>query len=166
MFTAVPFIPRVELPREAFVGFHRPEDGAVVGRILESGIGGVEAAVGSARATFAAHRKSPLRDRLRWLRSTAETLRRNAEELALIFSEDVGKPIRMAKFEVGRGSDFIDACAAVVPHLNGEVLSLDAVAASAGLLGILRRIPYGVAAGITPFNAPVNLFCCRKLRLL
>ncbi len=44
-----------------------------------------------------------------------------------------------------------------VAELKGEVLSLDAVTAGAGLIGMTRRVPYGVIAGITPFNAPVNL---------
>ncbi|MEH2482297.1 acyl-CoA reductase-like NAD-dependent aldehyde dehydrogenase [Nitrobacteraceae bacterium AZCC 2146] len=56
-----------------------------------------------------------------------------------------------------RGAEFIEACAAAAPQMKGEVLPLDAAAAGAGLVGMTRRIPYGVIAGITPFNAPVNL---------
>src|SRR3954452_2804641 len=41
--------------------------------------------------------------------------------------------------------------------MNGEVLPLDATAPGAGHFGFTRQIPYGVVAGITPFNAPVNL---------
>jgi acyl-CoA reductase-like NAD-dependent aldehyde dehydrogenase len=157
MFTAVPFVPHAALSSNAFVDFNRPQDGVLVGRILESGTSGVDAAVSSAKSSFEANRKAPLHDRLRWLKSAAATLRQNAEEIAALISEDVGKPIRMAKFEAARGGDFIDACAAAAPQLAGEVLSLDAVAPGAGLLGMTRRIPYGVVAGITPFNAPINL---------
>jgi acyl-CoA reductase-like NAD-dependent aldehyde dehydrogenase len=63
----------------------------------------------------------------------------------------------MAWFEANRGAEFIEACAAAAPQLKGEVLSLDAVAAGAGLIGMTRRVPFGVVAGVTPFNAPVNL---------
>ena len=37
------------------------------------------------------------------------------------------------------------------------MLPLDVTAAGAGHFGYTRHVPYGVVAGITPFNAPVNL---------
>ncbi len=157
MFIASCFIPHVTLPEGAYTDFKRPQDGASVGRIAEAGDAGVDAAVTSASATFRLHRKTPLATRVGWLEAAAEALRKSANEIADLISEDVGKPIRMARFEANRGIDFIEACAAAVPQLKGEVLALDSVAAGAGLIGMTRRVPYGVVAGITPFNAPVNL---------
>lgn len=157
MFNATSFIPRVTLRESSYTDFNRPQDGALVGRISEAGEAGVDAAVTSAAATFRLRRKTPLAIRIGWLKAAAEVLRGSAKELADLISEDVGKPIRMAKFEANRGIEFIEACAAAVPQLKGEVLALDAVAGGAGLIGLTRRVPYGVVAGITPFNAPVNL---------
>ncbi len=37
----------------------------------------------------------------------------------------IGKPRRAATFEAKRAGTFIRACAAQLPHLNGEVLPLD-----------------------------------------
>jgi acyl-CoA reductase-like NAD-dependent aldehyde dehydrogenase len=48
-------------------------------------------------------------------------------------------------------------CVAELLTQRGEVLPLDSAPAGAGHLGIARRIPYGVVAAITPFNAPANL---------
>ena len=95
--------------------------------------------------------------RIGWLKAAATAMRGAVDEIAALVSEDVGKPIRMARFEVHRGIDFIEACAAAAPQIKGDVLALDAAAAGAGLTGLTRRVPYGVVAGITPFNAPVNL---------
>src|SRR5262249_57892109 len=56
-----------------------------------------------------------------------------------------------------RVGTFIRACAAQVPHLAGEVLPLDVMAAGAGRFGFTTRVPYGVVAAVTPFNGPANL---------
>jgi acyl-CoA reductase-like NAD-dependent aldehyde dehydrogenase len=135
----------------------RPQDGAVTGQIGIAGSDGVAAAVAAAQAAFLAHRKAPLHQRIAWLRDAAAALEGSAEDLARIISDDVGKPIRLARFEVRRGAEFLHACAAAASQFGGELLPLDAVANGAGCLGMVRHIPYGVAAAITPFNAPINL---------
>lgn len=157
MFHAVSFVPGVKPTSEDQIEFRRPQDNRVTGQILEAGPAGVADAVASAKAAFLAHRKGPMAARIDWMKAAATAMRDSADEIAALVSEDVGKPIRMARFEVNRGIEFIEACAAAVPQLKGEVLALDAAPAGAGLTGMTRRMPYGVVAGITPFNAPVNL---------
>jgi acyl-CoA reductase-like NAD-dependent aldehyde dehydrogenase len=141
---------------EAF-DFVRPQDGKLIGRIVEAGPEGVQAAVRVASAAFAKHRKSAVHERVGWLKAAAAALLRDADEIANLICEDVGKPIRSSRFEVRRGAEFLEACAAALPQINGEVLPLDTTATGAGHFGLTRHIPYGVVAGITPFNAPVNL---------
>lgn len=157
MFTATTSSSPSTAAERSFIAFARPQDGVVTGRIEEAGRAGVDLAVASADAAFRRHRKTPLAVRVGWLKAAAAILRASAEEIADLISEDVGKPIRMARFEAARAADFIEACAAAVPQIKGEVLSLDAAAAGAGLIGMTRRVPFGVVAGVTPFNAPVNL---------
>jgi acyl-CoA reductase-like NAD-dependent aldehyde dehydrogenase len=157
MFAATSFIPGATVTDASYTEFKRPQDGVAIGRIGEAGVEGVDAAVASAREAFRKHRKAALATRIAWLKAAAKAARENAVELAELISEDVGKPVRMARFEANRGAEFIEACAAAAPQLKGEVLSLDAAAAGAGLIGLTRRVPYGVVAGITPFNAPINL---------
>jgi acyl-CoA reductase-like NAD-dependent aldehyde dehydrogenase len=135
----------------------RPQDGRIIGRIAESGQSGVEAAVAVATAAFAAHRSSSVHQRVGWLKSAADTLSQTVDEIAALICEDVGKPIRIARGEVRRGAEFLEATAATLTQLGGEVLPLDVTAAGAGHFGYTRHVPYGVVAGITPFNAPVNL---------
>src|ERR1700722_8717993 len=157
MFIASSFIPGASVAAASQTEFRRPQDGTVIGRIDEAGRAGVDAAMISAGEVFRRHRKVPLATRVEWLKAAAKAVRAHAAELADLISEDVDKPIRMARFETNRGAEFIEACAAAAPQLKGEVLSLDAAAAGAGLIGMTRRVPFGVVAGITPFNAPVNL---------
>lgn len=158
MFYANSFVDGKFLPAsDTGIEFVRPHDDAMIGMIGEGGPVGVEIAVAAAERAFRKHRKTPLATRIDWLKAAAAQLRSVADEIAGLICEDVGKPIRMARFETGRGIDFIEACISAVSQLNGEVLALDASPAGAGLTGMTRRIPYGVVAGITPFNAPVNL---------
>lgn len=134
-----------------------PQDGSLITRLPEQGEAGVAVAVAAAQACFMAQRKAPVHQRVAWLKAGAAALQEAAEELAQIIREDVGKPIRVARGEIKRGVEFIEACAAALPQLGGEVLPLDATAMGAGHFGFTRHIPYGVVAGITPFNAPINL---------
>ncbi|MBX6723443.1 MAG: aldehyde dehydrogenase family protein, partial [Dactylosporangium sp.] len=44
-------------------------------------------------------------------------------------------------------------------RFGGELLPLDVTPAAEGRVGITRRYPIGVIAGISPFNFPLNLAC-------
>jgi acyl-CoA reductase-like NAD-dependent aldehyde dehydrogenase len=134
-----------------------PQDGKVVGKIAEAGKVGVDKAVHAAGAAFSRHRKQPVHVRIGWLRAAAKALLDNADDLAATICTDVGKPIRMARFEVRRGAEFLEATAAALTQFGGETVPLDVTPAGAGHFGFVRHIPYGVVAGITPFNAPINL---------
>ncbi|AMN43627.1 aldehyde dehydrogenase family protein [Rhodoplanes sp. Z2-YC6860] len=135
----------------------RPQDGKTVGRIVEAGAAGVDAAVMAAKAAFQAHRLSPTHKRIALLKTGAAVLIKHAEELALLISEDVGKPIKAARFEARRGAEFLEATASALSQLASEVLPVDITQAGEGHFGFTRRHPYGVVAGVTPFNAPINL---------
>ena len=134
-----------------------PQDGKIVGRIAEAGQAGVDRAVAAANATFAQHRKQPTYVRIGWLRAAAKALLQATDDIAATICTDVGKPIRMASFEVRRGAEFLEATAAALTQFGGETVPLDVTPAGANHFGFVRHIPYGVVAGITPFNAPVNL---------
>jgi acyl-CoA reductase-like NAD-dependent aldehyde dehydrogenase len=134
-----------------------PQFGSVIGRIAESGQSGVDRAVKAASAAFAANRKQPAHQRIKWLKAAAAALIKASDELAALICVDVGKPIRMAQFEVRRGAEFLELTAAALTQLGGETLPLDITAPGAGHIGMVRHVPYGVVAGITPFNAPINL---------
>jgi acyl-CoA reductase-like NAD-dependent aldehyde dehydrogenase len=134
-----------------------PQTRRSIGTIAESGKSGVDRAVAAASAAFAANRKQPTHQRIAWLNAAASALRNAGEEIAALICEDVGKPIRMARFEARRGAEFLELTAAALTQLGGETLPLDITAPGAGHIGFARHVPYGVVAGITPFNAPVNL---------
>jgi acyl-CoA reductase-like NAD-dependent aldehyde dehydrogenase len=134
-----------------------PQSGRLIGTIAESSKSGVGRAVAAASVAFAAHRKQATHQRIAWLNMAANTLRNAGDEIAALICEDVGKPIRMARFEIRRGAEFFELTAAALTQLGGETLPLDITAPGTGHFGFARYVPFGVVAAITPFNAPINL---------
>jgi acyl-CoA reductase-like NAD-dependent aldehyde dehydrogenase len=134
-----------------------PIDETVASQIIESDAGVVDAAVKHAHAAYLKHMDATTAKRVEWLNAAADAIDKIEAELVRSLIRDIGKPRRAATFEAKRAGAFIRACAAQVPHLNGEVLPLDAAATGAGRFGFTTRIPYGVVAAVTPFNGPVNL---------
>jgi len=141
-------------PADALVS---PVDLREYARLAESSEAAVDAAVADARAAFLRHRGAPLHQRLQWLNAAARLIEGAAEELVALIVHDIGKPRRAAAFEVQRSAQFFRACSATASVLGGETLPLDAVPNGAGRLGFTLRVPFGVVAAVTPFNAPINL---------
>jgi acyl-CoA reductase-like NAD-dependent aldehyde dehydrogenase len=144
-------------PEAAFSPLVCPIDESVASHIVESDAPIIDAAVRHAHGAYLKHHDATTAKRIEWLNGAADAIDRIEAELVRSLIRDIGKPRRAATFEAKRAGAFIRACAAQVPHLNGEVLPLDVAATGAGRFGFTTRIPYGVVAAITPFNGPVNL---------
>lgn len=125
--------------------------------LQECGPALIDQAVRCARDTFARTRSDSVKRRHDRLLLIAQVLEAEQEALAVLISQDIGKPIRVARGEVARGVQFTLACAAAVTQMEGAVLPLDAAQAGSGRFGFVRRVPIGVVGAITPFNAPINL---------
>src|SRR6516225_943338 len=134
-----------------------PIDETVASEIVESDAAVVDAAVKHAHAAYGKHQHETVAKRVEWLMAAADTIDKIEAELIRSLIRIIGKPRRASTFEAKRAGAFIRACAAQLPHLGGEVLPLDAMAAGAGRFGFTTRVPYGVVAAVTPFNGPVNL---------
>jgi acyl-CoA reductase-like NAD-dependent aldehyde dehydrogenase len=141
----------------AFSPLVSPIDESIASHMVESDAGIVDAAVKHAHRAYVANQEASTAKRVEWLAAAADAMDKIEAELVRSLIRVIGKPRRAATFEAKRAGAFIRACAAQLPHLNGEVLPLDVAATGAGRFGFTVRIPYGVVAAITPFNGPVNL---------
>ena len=72
-------------------------------------------------------------------------------------AREAGKPISLARGEVGRAVLTFTTAAEEASRIGGEVLNLDVIPDAEGCTGIIRRFPIGPVAAITPFNFPLNL---------
>jgi acyl-CoA reductase-like NAD-dependent aldehyde dehydrogenase len=115
-----------------------------------------EATAGAARAFEITRRMSGF-ERQRVLRGVVRLMNERREELARTLALEAGKPIKAARVEVERAAFTFDVAAEEAVRLGGEYLPLDWQAATVGRWGIVRRVPVGPIAAITPFNFPINL---------
>jgi acyl-CoA reductase-like NAD-dependent aldehyde dehydrogenase len=108
-------------------------------------------AVAAAKAAFPAWRAVTPADRGRLLRRLATLVEENAEELALLETRNVGKPIADSRAEAGMVADVFHFYAGAVDKHHGETIPV------AGGIDMTFREPLGVVGLITPWNFPMNI---------
>ena len=79
------------------------------------------------------------------------------EELALALCIEAGKPISDARGEVTRLIDTFRIAAGEATRIDGQVIELQISKRTRGYRGMVKRVPIGACAFITPFNFPLNL---------
>ena len=134
-----------------------PFDGSVVAEVESSSLAEVDRAVRSAKAAFPTWRDTPAYKRADIIDAIAGGIETEAAELAHSLVLETGKTLSDAKSEVMRSVATLRASAEEAKRIKGHTVPLDAVASGAGKFGIAIRVPFGVVAGISPFNAPLNL---------
>ncbi len=134
-----------------------PVDGRVLGKIASCDLADAELAVKDARATFNSgvwSRKAPVERKEIMIRFAA-LLDQHAEELALLETLDMGKPISDSL-----NIDLPGAARAL--SWSGEAIDkiYDEVAATPhNEIGLVTREPIGVVGAIVPWNFPLMMAC-------
>lgn len=132
-----------------------PATGKVLASIEWCGTEDVELAVRAARRAFDGGAWSELapRSRMEVLKRFASLIQDNIEELALLESLDVGKPIANAlSVDISNTAYCISWFAELIDKVPGEVVPVDPA-----LLGMVTREPVGVVAAIVPWNFPLMM---------
>ena len=122
-----------------------------IAELQSAGVEEVDEAVARARAAFPGWRAVGVADRARLLRRLASLVEDNAEELARIESQNVGKPIAGARAEVGMVANVFHFYAGAVDKHHGESIPVD------GGVDVTFREPLGVCGLIVPWNFPLNI---------
>ncbi|MDQ3429183.1 MAG: aldehyde dehydrogenase family protein, partial [Actinomycetota bacterium] len=130
-----------------------PRDGSVLSEVAECDGADVDLAVAAARAAFDDGRwanKAPA-ERKEVLLRLAGLIENNLEELALVESLDVGKPIGDAlSVDVPGAAGYFRWFAEAIDKRYGEVAPT-----GAGSLALVTREPFGVVAAVVPWNYPL-----------
>ena len=138
----------------------------VVGDFAESSASDAGAAVGAARAAFAAWSALPMARRGFYLDAAASILAGRAEQVARDMSTEMGKPLREARIETARASMILRYAASEAFRAVGEHFEQTATGAQVST----RRRPLGAVALITPWNFPLAIpvwnFCPKILQQL
>jgi acyl-CoA reductase-like NAD-dependent aldehyde dehydrogenase len=112
----------------------------------------VEVAVAAARSAFLGEwGNSTGEGRVAILNRFADIIEANVEKLAAIEAEEVGKPIRFARFEVMASANLTRYAAALAWQIAGQVFTH----LGPDKIGLVTREPCGVVGLITPWNFPL-----------
>jgi betaine-aldehyde dehydrogenase len=123
----------------------------LIAELPEAGVEEADEAVSRARAAFPAWRAVTPAHRARLLRRLATLVEEHAEELALLETRNVGKPISDSRGEVAMVAEVFHFYAGAVDKLHGETIPV------AGGVDLTFREPLGVVAVIVPWNFPLNI---------
>jgi len=134
-----------------------PIDGQVVCQVARCRAADVDVAVKAARDSFenGPWRRMEPRERKKILRRFAEGIRADLDQLALLETRDVGKPIQNSvSVDVANCADCIEYYAELADKLYDEVAPT-----GPNDLALIRREPLGVVAAIVPWNYPLIISC-------
>lgn len=134
-----------------------PRDGKTLSQVAGGDAADIDLAVKAARAAFEDGRwrnKHP-REKKRIMFKLAELMERDLEELALLETLDMGKPIRdTLSIDIPTAINSIRWYAEALDKVYGEVATTPAER-----LSYIVREPLGVVGAIVPWNFPLHMAC-------
>jgi len=127
--------------------------GDVMARVPDFGETETRAAIEAANRAFPGWSKLLAKDRARLVRRWYDLIVEHADELALLLTNEQGKPLPEAKGEILYAAGFIEFAAEEAKRIYGE--TIPTFKADARIVVIKQ--PVGVVAAITPWNFPAAM---------
>jgi len=142
---------------EDFEVLRYPYDGREVAHLVQTPLAAVSEAVEAAQRAFRSWRNVPAFERAWVLAEIGRGMARREAEFAETMCWQTGKTVRDGRAEVARSVSTMEVAAEEAKRIEGAVIPMDQVPAGRGKLGFAVYEPVGVVAGISPYNAPLNL---------
>jgi 1-pyrroline dehydrogenase len=131
-----------------------PSTGASVGTIQVGTREDADAAVAAAQKAYdEVWFDTPPKERSAMMFKLADAMEADAENLAELEAEDVGKPIAVARADIPFIADNLRFFAGAARHLEGKSTG----EYEQGYTSMIRREPLGVTVGICPWNYPLMM---------
>lgn len=143
--------------RKNKIRVENPYDDSLVGTVAAASKEDYTEAIGIAHDSFRVTRELPSYKREQTCRQIAAGLEKNIDKLARLMAMELGKAYKDARLEVSRAIGVFKVAAEEAKRIGGEIMDLDWNPGSEERMGLIRRFPIGVIAGISPFNFPLNL---------
>lgn len=128
-----------------------PATGEVLGRVAHATKKDLDLALQTAQRGLAEWSSVSNWDRGTILKRGADTIRERMEELSLMLTQEMGKPLREARAEVNRSADFIEWAGEQARRITN--VSMDG--RDAGHRITIETHPAGVVAAFAPWNFPM-----------
>lgn len=135
-----------------------PATGDTIAEVADLGVADVTAAIDAAHTAKAAWAARTGKDRAAILRKWHDLMVANADDLAVILTAEMGKPLAEAKGEIMYGASFIEWFAEEAKRVYGDTIP----GHQPDKRIIVLKQPVGVVASITPWNFP-NAMIARKV---
>ncbi|MCC7520481.1 MAG: aldehyde dehydrogenase family protein [Flavobacteriaceae bacterium] len=117
----------------------------------------IEQAIIQGKAAEKVMRDMPIYKRYEILMQIAQGLQTDKLRLAQVLAQESGKPMRYALGELDRAIQTFIIAAEECKRIPGEYFSIDWTPSGHGKEGLVKYVPVGLIAGISPFNFPLNL---------
>lgn len=139
------------LNRETWINYN-PADNKPLGEVCQANDEDIEAAVHSSEKAFQIWKNKTGAEKGRVLLKTADILRRRLEEIALLETQDVGKPISESlAVDVTSAADALEYFGGIAASIHGDYIDLK------NAFGYTRPEPLGVCVGIGAWNYPIQI---------
>ncbi len=130
-----------------------PSDGQVIGQIARGGAAEIDAAVKAAQAAMDGEwGQCDAVTRGRLLMKLSDLIRRDAEKLARMESEDVGKPLTQARADATVCARYFEYYGGAADKVHG-----DSIPFQNGFTVMTVYEPHGVTGHIVPWNYPLQM---------
>lgn len=137
--------------RESWINYN-PATNLPLGEAFHANAQDIDATVASAEKAFHTWRAKTGAERGRVLVKTAEILRSRIEQIALLETQDVGKPIAESlAVDVSSAADALEYFGGIAASIHGDYVDLK------NAFGYTRPEPLGVCAGIGAWNYPIQI---------
>jgi betaine-aldehyde dehydrogenase len=137
--------------RESWINYN-PANNKSLGDVCQANDEDIEAAVNSSEKAFHTWRTKTGAERGRVLTKAAHILRSRLEEIALLETQDVGKPISESlAVDVSSAADALEYFGGMAAGIHGEFFDLK------NAFGYTRPEPLGICAGIGAWNYPIQI---------
>jgi succinate-semialdehyde dehydrogenase/glutarate-semialdehyde dehydrogenase len=130
-----------------------PATGEVLGEVADAGADDTQAAIDAAARAFPGWSALTAHERSSHLYEAWRIMGERREELARLMTREQGKPLRMARNEVGYAADFLLWFAEEAKRVYGTTIP----SSRADQRFMTMWQPVGVAAAITPWNYPISM---------
>jgi malonate-semialdehyde dehydrogenase (acetylating)/methylmalonate-semialdehyde dehydrogenase len=143
----------VESKTDKWIDLVQPSTNNVIVRVPESTDAEMKAAVDAAQNAFQTWQHVPLPQRVRSMFEYRDRVNKNLDKIAESITEELGKTQADAKGDVLRGLEVVEFALSSATNILGE--SVQNVANNIDVVSY--QSPFGVCAGICPFNFPAMI---------
>ena len=130
-----------------------PVDGTTLGRVPNMGSAEVRRAIGAAYAAWPDWRDRTSKERAIILRRWYELIMTNQNDLAVILTSEMGKPLGESRGEVAYAAAFVEWFGEEGKRTYGDVIPTHRQDSRI----VVIKQPIGVCAAITPWNFPIAM---------